>query len=48
LLGLLVATAVLDVNRLFGSPMSGLACSVAVLVMLRLGMMARRTALFCV
>jgi hypothetical protein len=47
LLGLVIATAVFDINRLFFSPACVVASVVAVLVMARLAMMARRTALFC-
>jgi hypothetical protein len=47
LLGLVAATAVFDSSRLLSSPMCLLASAVAVLVMVRLGVMARRTTLFC-
>jgi hypothetical protein len=47
LLALVIATAAFDAHRLFLSPMTALAGVLSVMVMIRLAMMARRTALFC-
>jgi hypothetical protein len=46
-IALLIATMVFDVNRLFISPWSGMAGLVSLLVVARLLVMARRTAVFC-